>query len=137
MPRSVWTTVWGLLCVWGEDFKNAEPPDNVLKYFNDFRSQLHVACATDQKNLGNAQNKMRQLFDRKAEIRFLEPRDQVLGLLPVVGSPFQAKFSGPYTLENNASDRDLVHTPNRRKRVQWCHVNWLKPYYSVYSLHEW
>lgn len=51
-----------------------------------------------------------------------------------IGSPFQVKFSGPYTVKSRMSDRDyLVHTPGRRKKVQWCHVNLLKPYHSAHS----
>ncbi len=41
-----------------------------------------------------------------------EPGDQVLALLPLVGSPFKEKFSGPYTVKSRMSDRDYsVYTP--------------------------
>lgn len=42
-----------------------------------------------------AQEKMKKPFDRKTESRLFETGDQVLALLPVVGSPFEAKVSGP------------------------------------------
>lgn len=48
----------------------------------------------------------------------------------MIGSPFQAKFTGPYRVKKHMY---LVYTPERRKKVQWCHVNPLKPYYSVHS----
>ncbi|KAM9336642.1 chymotrypsin-like protease CTRL-1 [Symphorus nematophorus] len=41
------------------------------------------------------------LFDRKTEPCVFEPGDQVLALLPLVGSSFQAKFSGPYTVNRH------------------------------------
>lgn len=109
-------------------------PDNVLHYVNGCR-RLHVACATAHKKLSGAQMKMKELFDRKSETRMFEPGDQVLALLPLVGSPFQARFSGPYTVKSHMSDRDhLVYMPGRRKKVQWCHVNLLKPYHSAHSV---
>lgn len=47
----------------------------------------------------------------------------------VVGSPFQVRFSGPYTVKSRMSDRDyLISTPDRKKKVQWCHVNMLKAF---------
>ena len=52
-----------------------------------------------------------------------------MALLPIVGSPFQAKFMGPYTVVKQLSEQNyLVATPGRRKHNQLCHVNLLKPY---------
>ena len=49
----------------------------------------------------------------------------------MIGSPFQARFSGPYVVKSRMSDRDyLILTPDRRKKVQWCHVNLLKPFFA-------
>lgn len=62
------------------------------------------------KNLSCAQEKMKELF----ETCLFEPGYQVLALLSVAGSPFQTKFSGPYTVKKQTkhkSDRDyLVYT---------------------------
>lgn len=59
------------------------------------------------------------------------PGDQVLALTPLVGSPFQAKFTGPYTVERQVSEKNyFIATPKRRKSSRLCHVNLLKPYYS-------
>ncbi len=41
---------------------------------------------------------MKILFDWRTELRSFQPGDQVLALLPVIGSPFQAKFAGLYTV---------------------------------------
>lgn len=48
-----------------------------------------------------------------------EPRqftsgDQVLALLPIPGLPFRARFTGPYTLVRQVTERDyVINTPDR------------------------
>ena len=55
----------------------------------------------------------------------------MLALLPIVGSPFQARFTGPHTVLKQISEENyLISTPERRKKSQLSHVNLLKPYYS-------
>lgn len=59
----------------------------------------------------------------------------MLTLLPIPGSPFLAKFSGPYSVVKQVSERDyLVSTPDRRRSTQLCHINLLKPYFCRSSL---
>lgn len=49
----------------------------------------------------------------------------------MIGSPFQARFSGPYTVKSRMSDMDyLIVTPDNRKKVQCCHVDLLKPFFG-------
>jgi len=51
-------------------------------------------------------------------------------LLPLIHSPFQARFGGPYTVLQKVTDQNyILSTPNRRKATQLCHINLLKPYY--------
>lgn len=51
--------------------------------------------------------------------------------MPIVGSPFQAKYAGPYTITEKLSDLNyMVATPGRRKTKRLYHVNLLKPYYK-------
>lgn len=127
-------TVRGPLAVLSDHWKTVDPPENILDYVNDFRCRLYNVCATARRKLGMAQEKMKDIFDRKAKVQSFEPGDQVLILLPVVGSPFQAKFHGPYTVKSRMSECDyLINTPDRRKKVQWCHVNLLKPYHDRVS----
>ena len=45
-----------------------------------------------KNNLESAHSKMKKLFDRQVENHFFLPGDQVLALLPIVTSPFQAKI---------------------------------------------
>ncbi len=80
--------------------------------------------------MGHSQDRMKQLFDHRAEVRVFQPGDQVLAFVPVVGSPFQVKFVGPYTVLRQVSDLNyLIETPERRKKTCVCHVNLLKPYF--------
>ncbi|TWW54115.1 Acetylcholine receptor subunit delta [Takifugu flavidus] len=59
------------------------------------------------------------------------PGDQVLALLSLPGSPFAAKFSGPYVIKRKISETNyVVSTPARKRATQLCHVNLLKPYYT-------
>ncbi|KAL2102368.1 hypothetical protein ACEWY4_001536 [Coilia grayii] len=91
---------------------------------------LIVDCLAS-KNLSKAQKKMKRLYDRRAEERTFHPGDQLLALLPVPGSPFCAKFFGPYVVVRQVTDVDyLMCTPDRKRSTQLCHMNLLKPYYA-------
>ena len=51
--------------------------------------------------------------------------------MPVHQNPPQAKFFGPYTIENTLSDLNyIVHTTRRRKQKQLCHINMLQEYFD-------
>lgn len=76
--------------------------------------------------LKKSQKKMKFVFDRKACQRQFSRRDQVMFLLPVVGSPFQARFSGPGTVKRKVSEQDYFFSmPEGGTRL--CHINLLKP----------
>ena len=112
----------------------AAPPVNLIDYVHGFRRRLFLAGRCAKKNMANAQSRMKDIFDRRAESRLFCPGDQVLALLPIPGSPFRAKFSGPYDIVRQVTEQDyVIATPNRRKSSQLCHVNLLKPYYSPSS----
>lgn len=52
-------------------------------------------------------------------------------MLPLVSSPFQAKFYGPFSVLRQVSEQNyLLSTRERRRKNQLCHVNLLKPYYT-------
>lgn len=48
---------------------------------------------------------MKEQFDRKSVAQSFQTGDNVLVLLPIVGSSLQARFSGPYVMERKLSDR--------------------------------
>ena len=119
-------TVRGPLAVLQDDWKNSEPPKNLLHYVNGFRNRLYAAGELAKEKLAGSQHKMKRLYDRRSEQRTFSPGDQVLALLPLVGSPFQAKFTGPHTVVKKVSDQNyLIATPLRRKPNQLCHINLL------------
>ncbi len=113
-----------------EDLKGIDPPKHLFNYVSDFRRRLYEFWEQANVKLGHSQDRMKQLFNRQAEVRVFLPGDQVLALVPVVGSPFQAKFVGPYMVLRHVSDLNyLTQTPEKRKRSHVCHVNLLKPYF--------
>ncbi|KAL6489213.1 hypothetical protein MHYP_G00029540 [Metynnis hypsauchen] len=128
-------TVRGPTAVVADNWNLDDPPENVVDYVRGFRYRLYQARAVAHRKLGKAQTKMQRLFDQKAQVHKFEPGDQVLALLPVVGSPFQAKFGGPYTIDRSLSGHNyLLRTPDRRKKTQVCHLNLLKPYHPSVSV---
>lgn len=107
------------------------PMHSVLDYVSSFRERLHTAVELARSALSSVQTKMKKHFDKKALSRSFQPSDQVLALLPMVGSGFQAKFCGPYIVEKKLSDTDyVIKTPDRRKKFRVCHINMLKPYFD-------
>lgn len=123
--------VRGPLSVLKEGVEQVEPPVNLIDYVHGFRRKLLLAWKLSKENLSKAQEKMKRLYDRRAVERVFNIGDQVLALLPVSGSPFCAKFSGPYVVVRQVTELDyLLSTPDRRRATQLCHVNLLKPYYA-------
>lgn len=57
-----------------------------------------MAVKAPREHMERVQIKMKKLFDRKSEQHVFNPGDQVLALLPLVSSPFCAKFEGTYTV---------------------------------------
>ena len=106
-----------------------DTPLNLLQYVSDFRSKILTACEGAKPNLKSAQGKLKQNYDRNTKERSFKSGDNVLGLLPIPGRPLQARYFGPYTLENKSSDLNyIITTPDRRKQKQLCHIYMLKAY---------
>ena len=123
--------VRGPTAVLADEWCTAETPVNVLDYVSGFRYRLYEARAAARRKLGKAQSKMQRLYNRRAKQRSFKLGDKVLALLPILNSPFQAKFGGPYEIVKCFNDHNyVISTPDRRKKVQVCHINLLKPYFS-------
>ena len=104
-------------------------PTNLLRYVSDFKLKLSTACELAQKNLRSSQAKMKARYDQHTVDRNFKEGDQVLALLPIPGRHLQARYFGPYTVARKISDVNyIVHTPERRKSKQLCHINMLKEY---------
>ena len=111
--------VRGPMAVLGDSWEITNPPQNLLDYVNGFRHRLVLAVESAKEKLVKSQHKMKALYDRRAEPKRFQAGDQVLFLQPIVTSPFEAKFSGPYTVVRQASDLNyIIATPNSRKATR-------------------
>lgn len=89
--------------------KVQSPPQNLIDYVNGFQHRLYVAGELAKQNLSSVQDKMKNLFYCHAECRVFIVGDQVLALLPITSSPFQAfKFTGPYKVVKKVSEHNPI-----------------------------
>ncbi|XP_062373894.1 uncharacterized protein LOC134062039 [Sardina pilchardus] len=124
-------SVRGQLAALHDDWAAAEPPKKLTDYVDGFKRRLYEAGRVARENLEKAQGKMKMYYDRRSVQREFQTGDRVLALSPVAGSPFQAKFDGPYEVLRRVSNENyVISTPNRRKPTQLCHVNLLKAHYE-------
>ena len=113
--------------------KCLDPSEDIdlLTYVCKIKERLSDACKLASDNLEKAQGDMKLWYDRNARKRQFQVGDHVLVLMPMPGSPLQARFIGPCKVLKRSGDLNyVVSTPERRKKTQLCHVNMLKPYYS-------
>ena len=121
--------VRGPLSLLSEQWTNAEVEMNVVDYIHRFKEKLQETWTLAKKHLVASQSHMKTWYDKKARSRRFKPGEQVLVLFPVQSNPLQARFQGPYVVEKQMGDLNyLVRTPDRRKKLQLCHVNMLKTY---------
>ena len=100
---------------------------NLLDYVCQFRERLTKACELASSNLQASQRKMKTWYDQKVKCRSFSPGDQVLVLLPLPGSPLQARYRGPYAVLHKVGELDyIIATPDRRKQSRMCHINMLE-----------
>ena len=89
---------------------------NLLQYVSDFKNRLSNACESARTNLKSAQRKIKRWYDENAKERKFMPGDRVFALLLIPGTPLQARYYGPYTVDKKLSDINyIVNTPGRRK----------------------
>ncbi len=76
--------VCGPLGALADNWKNVEPPVNLIDFVNGFRHRLFTAGMLAKEKLELSQEKIKSWYDRSAERRTFSPGDQVLALFPVV-----------------------------------------------------
>ena len=104
---------------------------DLLEYVTTFKHRLNKSCEIANKNLGLVQTKMKTWYDKNTVEREFKPGDKVLALLPIPGRPLQARYFGPYIVEQRRGDLDyVINTPGSRKQKQLCHINMLKEYHD-------
>ena len=126
--------VRGPLRIFKESLLNGDSSGEVQsfsQYFQKLKSTLSRVHAIAVENLKESQEKMKSNYDRKTEVRTFQPGEKVLVLIPVSNGPFEAKYSGPYTVKEKVDDLNyIINTPDRRKRTRKVHVNLIKGYYD-------
>lgn len=91
-------------------------------YVYGFKQRLVQARELAKTKLEKQQKVMKRLYDRTVEPHVFEPGDQVLVLRPLVCSPFEAKFDGPYVVQRKVSDLNyVIVTPGRKKSTKLSH----------------
>ena len=59
---------------------------------------------------------MKQRYVKNIKERSFKRGDKILSLLPIPDRPLPARYFGPYTVENKATDFNyIISTPDRRK----------------------
>ena len=87
-------------------------------HISDVRESLKVAKELAQNKLKSSQGRMKLWYDKKARSHTFQPGDRVLVLLPMHGQPLQARYCGPYTVEQKVNEVNyLVKTPGREETV--------------------
>ncbi|KAI2645228.1 Retrovirus-related Pol polyprotein [Labeo rohita] len=110
---------------------SSKSPTHVLDHVSSFCERLHSVWNLAPQSLLSAQSKMKDNYDKKSVKRSFEVGDKVLVLLPLPGSSLQAKFAGPYEVQEKLSDIDyVIRTPERHRKSCVCHINMLKSYVS-------
>ena len=106
-------------------------PESIINRICNVRYKLQRANEFARENMETAQSDMKSWYDRKARRRSFKPGDRVLALLPVHGSPLEARYCGPYTIREKCNDVDyIIDTPGRRRSRRLCHINMLKSYHN-------
>ena len=110
---------------WEEDESHVD----LLSYISTLGSKLSHAWGYAKDHLVKSKNSMKKYYDKNVKRRNFLVGERVLVLLPIPGNPLYARYSGPWRIVKKVNELNyLVETPSRRKKVQLCHVNMLKPY---------
>jgi len=114
---------------WLQDTDLGGAKQNVVEFILNTRDRLRHGIDAATKHADNERSKAKRWYDRRACQREFDPGDKVLVLLPVQGKPLEAKFHGPYLVEQRLGPVDyVISTPDRRKTKRVCHINLLKKY---------
>ncbi len=69
-----------------DNWREAQPPQNLFDYIEVFRYRLYKAQEVARRKLASAQVRVKKLYDPQVENHIFSPEDQVLALLPIVTS---------------------------------------------------
>lgn len=124
-------SVRGPMQVLKEAWIGQQTTQGLLTTVTELKERLRRSWELAKENLLVAQGRFKYWHDKKARVRSYQVGDKVLALLPVLGQPLQAKYSGPYRINKKISATDyVINTPDRWKKQRLCHLNLLKPYHQ-------
>ena len=125
-------TVPGPLSMLKEKWLKGNPAnESLLEYVSRFQTRLQETRELARKRLKTVQSEMKIRYDRNTVHRYFQAGDKVFVLLPLSGHPLKARFHGPYEIIRKVSDLNYVlKTPDRRKKIQLCHINVIRSYYE-------
>ena len=93
------------------------------------REKLRIVTELAHQNLGKAQEKQKQWYDKKARNRELKEGQQVL--LPSSQKTLHPAWQGPYKVTRKVGTVDYeVDMHDKRKRKRIFHINMLKTWYT-------
>ena len=101
------------------------------KYMENLKNVLSNVRKIARENLDKAQLAMKENYDQtKVKARKFQKGDLVLAYFPIVGSPLQSKFHGPYKVLRNVNNNTyVIEIQDRKKKTQLIHINLLKKYH--------
>lgn len=67
--------MWGPLALFQDNWKEAQPPTNLLDFVNGFRYRLNMFQEVARKNSARSQTKMKKCYDGQTEHREFLPGD--------------------------------------------------------------
>jgi len=101
----------------------------IVEFMLETREMLKECMDIATKHAELERAKSKQWYDKRARQRSFVPGQKVLALLPLPGKHLQAKYFGPYVIEQQLGPVDyVIATPDRRKTKRVCHINLLKEY---------
>ena len=111
--------------------------ENVVAYQSEMKERLRRAVECAREHLGEAKERMKVWYDRKAKDRVYEPGDQVLVLLPSLQNPLMARYTGPFKVRKRVGEVTyVIETPEGRRKTKLCHANMLKRYRASEGVNE-
>jgi transposase InsO family protein len=110
-----------------DDMLASHKSQNIIDFVLDLREKIRTSLALANEMEEKGKGISKSFYDKKAREISYEVGEQVLLLLPLIGKPLQAKYSGPYTVERRLGEVDyVISTPDRRKTRRVVHVNLMK-----------
>ena len=114
---------------WQADMSSGE---SIMSYVVGMRERLEAMAELVKENVGKAQRRQKELFERQARERELKVGEKGLILLPTSASKLLTKVKGRKGRVNYE-----VEIGERRKKCMTFHINMLKPWVECEEMSLW